>query len=162
LHAPIPRRSFFKRPAQNELNDMMHSEDPYTRQHHLRKELFGSGQPVEASHRRVRSRGFSLGDMSAVCRLESLFASPGETARAAESSLPPLERLQTNVLLPPPSIDSVARLGSPFAEKPATKTHFNTFPRNFSFIGLEPAMEIVEDSAEAAPADQPMLTAGST
>jgi hypothetical protein len=153
LHAPVPTRSFFKRPAQNELDDMMHSEDPYTRQHHLMRELFGSDQAIEVSHRRVRSRGFSLGDMTAASRLESLFASPSETAPATTTALPPPAEVNSSSLLPPPSIDRVARLGSPFAEKPATKTHFNTFPRNFSLIGLEPAMEIMEDAAEPLPTE---------
>ena len=154
LHAPIPRRSFFKRPAQNELNDMMHSEDPYTRQRQLMKDLFGSTQPIETSHRRVRSRGFSLGDMTAASRLESLFSEPSQSLPEAEATLPPIPRISppasSGGLLPPPSIGKVARLGSPFAEKPATKTHFNTFPRNFSLLGLEPAMDIEEDAAEAA------------
>ncbi|KIW03007.1 uncharacterized protein PV09_05665 [Verruconis gallopava] len=151
LHAPVPRRSLFKRPAQTELNDMMHSEDPYTRQHHLMKELFGSNQPIEVSHRRVRSRGFSLGDMTAASRLESLFASPNESALATESSVPATSRSFTHSLLPPPSFE--ARLGSPFSEKPATKTHYNTFPRNFSLIGLEPAMDIVEDPSDTLTAE---------
>ena len=154
LHAPIPRRTFFKRPAQNELNDIMHSEDPYTRQHQLMKELFGSTQPIEVSHRRVRSRGFSLGDMTAASRLESLFSESSQSLPQADASLPPMPRISppatSSSLMPPPSIEKVARLGSPFAEKPATKTHFNTFPRNFSLLGLEPAMDIEEDAAEAA------------
>lgn len=153
LHAPVPRRSIFKRPAHNELNDMMHSEDPYTRQHHLMKELFGEKQPIEVSHRRVRSRGFSLGDMTAASRLDSLFSGSGGGVPAADNSLPSIPHASpaapTGSLLPPPSIGRVARLGSPFAEKPATKTHFNTFPRSFSLIGLEPAMDIEEDAAES-------------
>ena len=143
LHAPVPRRSLFKRPAQHELNDMLNSEDPFTRQNHLMRELYGPAQAVEVSHRRVRSRGFSLGDMSGGFRLANLFARPAAQENPGQAPPPPLPR--SNTVLSPPSIESVARLGSPFAEKPAAKPHFNTFPRNFSLLGLDSAMEIQDN-----------------
>jgi hypothetical protein len=144
LHQPVARRSMFKRPAPQELEDITSSEDPLTRQNHLMKELFGPAQPVDIGHRRVRSRGFSLGDMSGGSRLAGLFAPPVGPSQS-ENNFQQLSGIP-NLLMPPPLIDRVARLGSPFAEKP----HFNTFPRNFSLSGLEPAMEIHEDQAEIA------------
>jgi len=110
-----------------------------TRQNHLMKELFGPVQPVDAGHRRVRSRGFSLGDMSGSSRLASLFTPPA-VPNPPENTVQQPQAMQAT-LLPPPSIDRVMRLGSPFAEKP----HFNTFPRNFSLSGLDSAMEVHED-----------------
>ncbi|KAI9671588.1 MAG: hypothetical protein M1829_004593 [Trizodia sp. TS-e1964] len=74
------------------------------------EELFG--KPAESSHRRVRSRGFSLGDVAAGSRLTSIFTPPS----IAES----------NDILSMDSLDSVAdkqeettkaapRLASPYA-----------------------------------------------
>ncbi|KAF2421822.1 hypothetical protein EJ08DRAFT_488167 [Tothia fuscella] len=162
LHAPIPRRLLFKRPAQQELEDAK-SEDPFTRQNHLMRELFGP-PAAEPAHRRVRSRGFSLGDMSASSRLpnlghvsastrlSNLFAPPDTsepmgdvTATQSSSTNVPAT---SSLLLPPPSMGRLGRLGSPFAEK---KQHFNTFPRNFSLHGLEPAMEMNDSRGPADP-----------
>jgi hypothetical protein len=150
LHAPVPRRGFFKRPAPGELDDALNSEDPFTRQNHLMKELFGPPQAAEPAHRRVRSRGFSLGDMSSSSRLSSLFTplSPDEAPGSSLSRVHTVTETNTpaagSMLQPPPSFAGILRLGSPFAEKPS-KQHFNTFPRNFSLSGLEPAMEMNEE-----------------
>jgi hypothetical protein len=149
LHQPQPRRSIFKRPAQQELEDVTSSEDPLTRQNHLMKELFGPAQPADIGHRRVRSRGFSLGDMGGSSRLAGLFAPPTGPSQP-ENNVQQIPAMP-NSLIPPPSIDRVVRLGSPFAEKP----HFNTFPRSFSLSGLEPAMEIHEDQAESTEPSAP-------
>lgn len=151
LHQPQPRRSIFKRPATQELEDVEHSEDPLVRQNHLMKELFGPAQPTAIGHRRVRSRGFSLGDMGGTSRLSGMFSPPAGSDQPESTT----QQVQANPdsLMPPPSIDRVVRLGSPFVEKP----HFNTFPRNFSLSGLEPAMEIHEDQAELAHSPPPQL-----
>jgi hypothetical protein len=142
LHAPIPRRGYFKRPAQSELEDALKSEDPFTRQTHLMKELYGQPAVAEPAHRRVRSRGFSLGDMSSSSRLSNLFSPqlPDEPATVSQAGT----TKSGSLLQPPPTFAGMLRLGSPFAEKPS-KQHFNTFPRNFSLSGLEPAMEINEE-----------------
>lgn len=149
LHQPQPRRSIFKRPAPQELEDVEHSEDPLTRQNHLMKELFGPAQPMDIGHRRVRSRGFSLGDMGGTSRLSGMFSPPAGSNKPGSSA----QQVMPDSLMPPPSIDRVVRLGSPFVERP----HFNTFPRNFSLSGLEPAMEIHEDQAELAASPPPQL-----
>lgn len=117
----------------------MNSEDPFTRQSHLMKELFGQPAATEPAHRRVRSRGFSLGDMSASTRLSNLFTPPDTSEPMGGIT----QTDTTNIasLLQPPSIGGPLRLGSPFAEK----QHFNTFPRNFSLQGLEPAVEMNEE-----------------
>lgn len=151
LHQPQPRRSMFKRPAQQELEDVASSEDPLTRQSHLMKELFGSTQPIDIGHRRVRSRGFSLGDMGGSSRLAGLFSPPLGPDQPEKNTEQP--HTMPDSLMPPPSIDRVVRLGSPFVEKP----HFNTFPRSFSLSGLEPAMEIHEDQAELAASPPPYV-----
>lgn len=151
LHQPQPRRSIFKRPATQELEDVEESEDPVTRQTHFMKELFGPSHPVDIGHRRVRSRGFSLGDMGGTSRLSEMFSPPAGLDQAKSST----QHIQVmpDLLMPPPSIDRVVRLGSPFVEK----THFNTFPRSFSLSGLEPAMEIHEDQEEFARSPPPQL-----
>jgi hypothetical protein len=142
LHAPVPRRGLFKRPAQHELEDAMKSEDPFTRQNLFMKDLYGAPVAAEPAHRRVRSRGFSLGDMSNSSRLCNLFTpqSSDDPPSASQPSITDPESL----LRPPPKFAGMLRLGSPFAEKPS-KQHFNTFPRNFSLSGLEPAMEMSEE-----------------
>jgi hypothetical protein len=142
LHAPMPRRSYFKRPAQSELEDALNSEDPFTRQTHLKKELYAQPAAAEPAHRRVRSRGFSLGDMSSSSRLSNLF-SPQPTDEPATATQAGTAT-SGSFLQPPPAFAGMLRLGSPFAEK-TSKQHFNTFPRNFSLSGLEPAMEIHEE-----------------
>jgi hypothetical protein len=139
LHAPIPRRSLFKRPAQQDLEAVMNSEDPFTRQNHLMRELFGPPAAAEPAHRRVRSRGFSLGDMSASTRLSNLFTPPD--ASEPMGGVTQTDTPNISTFLQPPSVGGPLRLGSPFAEK----QHFNTFPRNFSLQGLEPAMEMNEE-----------------
>ncbi|QDS78020.1 hypothetical protein FKW77_002831 [Venturia effusa] len=151
LHQPQPRRSIFKRPATQELEDVEHSEDPLTRQNHLMKELFGPAQAMDIGHRRVRSRGFSLGDVSAHLRLSGMFSPPVGSDQPQSSSQQ--AQVVPGSFMPPPSTGRVQRLGSPFVEKP----HFNTFPRNFSLSGLEPAMEILEDQAELATSPPPQF-----
>jgi hypothetical protein len=94
--------------------------------------------------RRVRARGFSLGDVSESSRrLSNLFAPPTQ----AESSEPlpvfPTSIAGSATLLPAPN-ERIKRLGSPFTEKPS-RPLFNTFPRNFSLHGLEPAIESAEE-----------------
>ena len=94
--------------------------------------------------RRIRARGFSLGDVSESSRrLSNLFAPPTnvESSQAAVA----FPELHTgSCLMPPAPIERMRRLGSPFTEKPS-KPHFNTFPRNFSLHGLEPAIESHEE-----------------
>ena len=110
LHDTFPYPSMNKRRAQHQLEDELSPGGT-----DIRKELLDTlfGGPADG-HRRVRNRGFSLGDMSNEARLASLFTPPsveGQTAgpdQAAGSS-------QTASLLAPPTADPISRLGSPFA-----------------------------------------------
>jgi hypothetical protein len=107
------------------------------------------------STRRVRARGFSLGDVSESSRRLTRIFEPTEPATISRESLSLSTTHMmtdnsgnTSSLMPPFLPNSVRRLGSPFSEKP--KPLFNTFPRNFSLHGLEPTMETQEErSAES-------------
>lgn len=112
LHDTFPYPSVLKRRAQHQLEDEL-SPGGTDMRRNLLEDLFGG--PSESRHRRVRSRGFSLGDVNSTGgRLESLFTpptvhdempSPGSAAGSSTSR---------NLELPSIS-DSVRRLGSPFA-----------------------------------------------
>jgi hypothetical protein len=97
------------------------------------------------SARRVRARGFSLGDVSESSRrLSRIFEPTIVTEPSNETGQIPPDTSSTSSLMPPFLPSSVRRLGSPFSEKPS-RPHFNTFPRNFSLHGLEPTMESQEE-----------------
>lgn len=113
FHDTFPYPSVHKRRAQHQLEDELSPGGTDLRKTFM-EDLFGG--PAESRHRRVRSRGFSLGDVNANGgRLESLFTPPSaydemttpEFAAAAMNSETPE--------LPPSISDSVKRLGSPFA-----------------------------------------------
>jgi hypothetical protein len=94
--------------------------------------------------RRIRARGFSLGDVSESSRrLSNLFAPPPNAESILTTATFPTLNIGSG-LMPPAPIERMRRLGSPFTEKPS-KPHFNTFPRNFSLHGLEPAIESHEE-----------------
>ncbi|KAL8874247.1 MAG: hypothetical protein Q9174_000403 [Haloplaca sp. 1 TL-2023] len=105
--APYP--SVNKRRAQHQLEDELSPGGSDTRKN-LIQNLFG--EPSEARHRRVRSRGFSLGDVKDNARFEALFQQqtpgPGDSQGVSETS-------STNSLQPPGAGGSVKRLGSPFS-----------------------------------------------
>ncbi|KAI9673908.1 MAG: hypothetical protein M1817_002114 [Caeruleum heppii] len=73
LMAPLPLPTAIKRRAQQSLEDEL-SPGGTELQANLCQDLFGA--PAESSHRRVRSRGFSLGDVSEGSRLASLVTPP--------------------------------------------------------------------------------------
>jgi hypothetical protein len=107
-----------------------------------------NGPPANAvfhgiSTRRVRTRGFSLGDVNESSRrLTQMFGPP-----AVVEQIPATFTTSSNRLAPPPTIipsASIRRLGSPFSEK----AHFHTFPRIVSLHGLEPPLEVAEHSLE--------------
>ncbi|KAF2457694.1 hypothetical protein BDY21DRAFT_363939 [Lineolata rhizophorae] len=150
LHAPAPLPRSFKRRAQFHLDDA----PPGLRQD-LLHELFGA--PAESSHRRVRSRGFSLGDMGEGARnrsLSSIFTPPSAEAEdddANGTDAPtdqPLPQIVANdmsadYLMPPQTQpgEQIRRLGSPFSPKGFS----NTFPRSFSgHHNLEPPVSFEE------------------
>jgi hypothetical protein len=96
------------------------------------------------SSRRIRARGFSLGDVSESSRrLSRLFERP--SAMDPTTSIENIGGLnQNDNFMPSSQHRSLRRLGSPFSEKPP-KHHFNTFPRNFSIQSLEPTPETQEE-----------------
>lgn len=108
-----PYPSVSKRRAQHQLEDEM-SPGGSDRRSNLIEQLF-SGQ-TEGRHRRVRSRGFSLGDVNGTDRLETLFQQPDteqqmNLEQQTAQALSPIP----DTLSPPESGDSIRRLGSPFS-----------------------------------------------
>lgn len=128
LHAPRPISRAFKRRALHNFEDQARNRGNSFISH-----VFGA--PAESSHRRVRSRGFSLGDMVEGSRRLPLSTSgptgfnpfaqaPGAVhANAHPSPVSPAE-VQGRATI---------RLGSPFAGRPS-----NTFPRASTSHGFEP------------------------
>ena len=112
LHDTFPYPSALKRRAQHQLEDELSPGGSNMRKNPL-EDLFGG--PAESRHRRVRSRGFSLGDVNSNGgRLESLFTPP---STYDEMSSPEFTAVAFNSgTAEPPSIsNTVRRLGSPFA-----------------------------------------------
>ena len=105
--APYP--SVHKRRAQHQLEDELSPGGSDTRKDFIQN-LFG--EPSETRHRRVRSRGFSLGDVKDNARIEALFQQqtpgPDDSQDVSETS-------STGTLQPPGTGESVKRLGSPFS-----------------------------------------------
>ncbi|OJD30567.1 uncharacterized protein BKCO1_5900013 [Diplodia corticola] len=126
LHAPIPITRSFKRRAQQYLEDLQNAENSHVGQNIL-QELFGA--PAEISNRRVRARGFSLGDMNRGARhLSALFTPPSSFDQSSGSPMA-VEQEDQPELAPQPSADPARRLGSPFCGRPSTSSVSNTFPR---------------------------------
>lgn len=147
LHAPRPISRVFKRRALNS-----NFEDrARNRGNSFVDELFGA--PAESSHRRVRSRGFSLGDMMEGSRRLPL-------ANNGQSGIDPFTTSQPTTLNSPQTSnhDSPAtqgratiRLGSPFGARPN-----NTFPRATISHSFEPPASF-EQRFAAMPSDPAFL-----
>lgn len=130
LHAPKPISRPFKRRALHNFEDQVrHRGDSFVDQ------VFGA--PAQSSHRRVRSRGFSLGDMVDGARRLPLstsgpqefnpFANISDVMHANGPQRPtPESQLSEG--------QATIRLGSPFTAKPN-----NTFPRATASQAFEPA-----------------------
>ncbi|KAL9004540.1 MAG: hypothetical protein Q9188_002634 [Gyalolechia gomerana] len=103
-----PYSSINKRRAQHQLEDELSPGGSDKRD--LIEQLFGGH--TEGRHRRVRSRGFSLGDVRGDDRLESLFQ---QQSPEQQNPQLPSEPSQMNALQPPQSGESIRRLGSPFS-----------------------------------------------
>lgn len=79
--------------------------------------------PAEGRHRRVRSRGFSLGDVNTPNRLESLFTPPhSRDGMASGSDATPRSPMAdpTEPQTPMRTMRTIRRLGSPFHLVPTT------------------------------------------
>lgn len=113
FHDTFHYPSVLKRRAQHQLEDELSPGGTDTRKNML-EDLFGG--PTESRHRRVRSRGFSLGDVNSNGgRLQSSYTLP-TVSNETSSPDPPTMTSNTGYLEPSPSIsNSIQRLGSPFA-----------------------------------------------
>lgn len=106
-----------KRRARYPLEDEL-SPGGSSMQQSLLDNLFRS--PAEGRHRRVRSRGFSLGDVNTPNRLESLFTPPHSRDGMAGVSEATPSCPSSGPAEPQTPIRTIRRLGSPFHLVPAT------------------------------------------
>jgi len=148
LRSPVRMNDTFpypgvqKRRARHQLEDEL-SPGGSNMQRELLDNLFGT--PPEGRHRRVRSRGFSLGDVVTPNPLESLFTPPTTIDQTMTTETP--SHLSGSINLEPPTTPShIRRLGSPFhgiSPRPprtpsrhmATTSLGNYEPLPFSSIG---------------------------
>jgi len=107
LNGTFPYPGVQKRRARHQLEDEL-SPGGSNMQQELLDDLFGS--PPEGRHRRVRSRGFSLGDVATPNALESLFTPPSanDQTTVTETSS------HSSTLEPFGTTSHIRRLGSPF------------------------------------------------
>ena len=112
LHKTLPHPSVLKRRAQHQLEEELSPGGADIRRNFL-ENLFAS--PAESSHRRVRSRGFSLGDVNNTSDLTSLFTPPTMYDQMTSPELAEAAVMESNNLAPPSTTESMKRLGSPFA-----------------------------------------------
>lgn len=127
LHAPRPISRAFKRRA-------LHNFEEQTRNrgNSFINHVFGA--PAESSHRRVRSRGFSLGDMCEGARRLPLSTNgPAELNPFANPPATAPGTMQPSPVSPYVLGQSTVRLGSPFGGRPS-----NTFPRATMSHSFEP------------------------
>ncbi|KAL8732925.1 MAG: hypothetical protein Q9181_003774 [Wetmoreana brouardii] len=109
FNSRVPYPSVSKRRAQHQLEDEL-SPGGSDKRKNLIEELFGGRS--ESRHRRVRSRGFSLGDVNANARLEALFQQQSPEQQASDLLS---EASDTSTLQPPDTGGLPKRLGSPFS-----------------------------------------------
>jgi hypothetical protein len=142
LHAPRSKSRVFKRRALgNSFEDKTRN-----RGNSFVDDIFGA--PAESSHRRVRDRGFSLGDMmdgAGVRRLPLSSSGPPEFNPFANlrPQLPSPVHTSPAVMTEAYGRDTI-RLGTPFDERPG-----NIFPRASSSYGFEPPASFEQRFAAA-------------
>lgn len=142
LHAPRPKSRVFKRRAlANSFEDKTRN-----RGNSFVDDIFGA--PAESSHRRVRDRGFSLGDM-----MDGAGARRLPLSSSGPSEFNPFANMRPQLPSPvhtSPAIMAEAhgqrtiRLGTPFGGRPS-----NTFPRASTSHGFEPPASFEERFAAA-------------
>ena len=108
LHDTFPYPGVQKRRARHPLEDEL-SPGGSNMQQDLLENLFGTAP--EGRHRRVRSRGFSLGDVTTTNPLENLFTPPTLPDQSTSENA---EAVAPNSLEPPSTPPHIQRLGSPF------------------------------------------------
>jgi hypothetical protein len=147
LHTPRPISRVFKRRA---LNNSFEDRSR-NRGNSFVDELFGA--PAEYSHRRVRSRGFSLGDTVDGVRRLPVSTTPFNGADPFVSAAP--GRLNhahhSPAILAEAQGQATIRLGSPFGSRPG-----NTFPRASVSHAFEPPASF-EQRFAAMPSDPAYL-----
>ncbi|KAF1848575.1 uncharacterized protein K460DRAFT_279675 [Cucurbitaria berberidis CBS 394.84] len=145
LHAPRPISRVFKRRALHSFEDKARNRgDSFV------NDLFGA--PAESSHRRVRSRGFSLGDMMEGSRRLPLANDPsGFNPFANFNTAMPSPALLSPALSAEVQGQATVRLGSPFVGRPS-----NTFPRATTAHSFEPPTSF-EQRLAAMPSDPAYL-----
>ncbi|MCJ1369733.1 hypothetical protein MMC20_000945 [Loxospora ochrophaea] len=112
LHSTFPYPSIQKRRAQNQLEDELSPGGADIRRN-LLETLFPA--PELSGRRRVRSRGFSLGDaLSNGNDLARIFNPPTAFAQAQSSEMSDPTSMDSD-LLTPPQVESSRRLGSPIS-----------------------------------------------
>lgn len=111
LHDTFPYQGINKRRARHQLEAEL-SPGGSNIQQNLLDNLFGS--PPEARHRRVRSRGFSLGDVSTPNPLQTLFTPPSTCDQLTSSEMAAEAAGSGTVELPQTPTTEFRRLGSPF------------------------------------------------
>ncbi|KAL8692704.1 MAG: hypothetical protein Q9218_002325 [Villophora microphyllina] len=115
FNSKVPYPSVSKRRAQHQLEDKL-SPGGSDKRKNLIEELFGG--PSEGRHRRVRSRGFSLGDVNTNARLEALFQQSNQDEQPhhqQQNPNLPSDASEPSGLHPPSAAESIRRLGSPFS-----------------------------------------------
>ena len=141
MYDTMPYPGIHKRRARHQLEEEL-SPGGSNMQQELIENLFGS--PSGARHRRVRSRGFSLGDVKDQNPLEFLFTPPGSSDQPTSSDAAAESRLSD--LEPKTPLNPTRRLDSPFhgvAPRPTRRAprHMATMslgaydPNIFSSIG---------------------------
>lgn len=153
LEQPLPLPPALKRRAQHLLEEELSPGGTDIGRNTL-EDMFGA--PAEPSHRRVRSRGFSLGDVMGGGRLSSMFTPPTLFDQMTSSEFAQTATFGSDII-PPLDAPLVNRLGSPFsfAEPNSNSVGFsrhghsssNTFPRSSSY-GLNFASSIDERLSE--------------
>ncbi|KAI4659057.1 uncharacterized protein J4E78_005481 [Alternaria triticimaculans] len=148
LHAPRPKSRVFKRralPSHNSFEDRARNRgDSFV------NEIFGA--PAESSHRRVRSRGFSLGDMMEGARRLPLINDPLGLNPFAQSGSAMPSPAPTSPAVPMEAQNKgTVRLGSPFVGRSS-----NTFPRANVSHSFEPPASFEERFA-GTPSDSTYL-----
>jgi hypothetical protein len=141
LHTPRPISRVFKRRALNSSFE----DRARNRGTSFVDDLFGA--PAESSHRRVRSRGFSLGDMVDGARRLPL-ASNGRAGKSPfVNSKTTMSEENSPAMLADAHGQATVRLGSPFGSRSS-----NTFPRATVSHTFEPPVSF-EQRLAATPSD---------
>ncbi|CZT11336.1 uncharacterized protein RAG0_15506 [Rhynchosporium agropyri] len=125
IHKPHSLNGTQKRRAQHDLEEELSPSGAIVRPSILNEQLFGT--PL--NNRRVRSRGFSLGDEALRNHIPGLFRFSPPLQDAPKTSVPQptaMSPMEAPKLLPSATFEpSIKRLGSPFSELGPS----NTFPR---------------------------------